>query len=75
MILPTKHISIKKSLLGVGATLLSRLRQPTTISALWEDVKTNPAIGTYERFILALDALYAIEAIECVDGLLRRLQP
>lgn len=72
MILPTKHISINHSLLGVGALLLEHLEQPRTITALWERTRTDPHIGSFERFILVLDLLYALGAIDLQDGLLRR---
>ena len=73
MILPTKHISTQKSLLGAAACALEHLDRPQTVSHLWEQVRQLPAIVTFERFILALDLLYAIKAVELEDGLLRRV--
>ncbi|MEA5566774.1 ABC-three component system middle component 6 [Anabaena sp. UHCC 0399] len=72
MILPTKHISTSHSLLGVGATILEHLYQPKTVSSLWSAVATIPEVGTFERFVLTLDLLYTIGAIEMEMGLLRR---
>jgi hypothetical protein len=72
VILPTKHLRTEQSLLGVGALLLARLRRPKTVSALWEAVKTEPSVGSYPRFILALDLLYSLEAIELRKGSLTR---
>lgn len=72
MILPTKHVSAEHSLLGVGALVLSRLGRPRTVSALWEDVRPNSQVATFERFSLALDLLYAIGAVDFLDGLLQR---
>jgi len=72
MILPTKHISTSHSLLGVGATILEHLYQPRTVSSLWSSVSTMPEVATFERFVLTLDLLYAIGAIEMDAGLLRR---
>lgn len=72
MILPTKHLRTEQSLLGVGALLLARLRRPKTVSALWESVKAEPSVGSYPRFILALDLLYALDAIELRKGSLAR---
>ena len=74
MILPTKHVRINYSLLGVGALILARLKGPTTVSALWEELRSLPEISTYERFTLGLDLLYMIEIIEIRDGTLQRLQ-
>lgn len=72
MILPSKHISINKSLLGVGGILLRHLNKPNTVTTLWNTVRSHPDIATFERFILTLDFLYTIGAIEMKDGLIRR---
>ena len=72
LILPTKHISTSYSLLGVGAKILEQLYQPKTVSSLWSAVATIPEVATFERFVLTLDLLYAIGAIEIETGLLRR---
>ena len=74
MILPSKHISVENSILGVGAVILAHLGRPTTVSSLWEELSSLPEISTYERFILGLDLLYMIEVIEIREGTLRRLQ-
>jgi len=74
MILPSKHISVENSILGVGAVILAHLGRPTTVSSLWEELRSLPEISTYERFILGLDLLYMIEVIEIREGTLRRLQ-
>ena len=74
MILPTKHIRPEQSLLGVGAVLLAHRRLPMTVTALWEAVKADARVGTYERYVLTLDLLYAIGAVNFTGGLLRREQ-
>ncbi len=79
MILPSKHISQEKALLTIGANILKHLDQQRTISSLWEattkyyknDQSTRPQIS-YDWFVLALDLLYAIGAIELHNGLLYR---
>ena len=72
MIMPTKHISSSHSLLGVGGLILSELRIPRTVTALWEKVQGRSEVGTFDRFLLALDMLYLIGAVELRDGLLMR---
>jgi len=72
MILPTKHVSLDKSLLGAGAVMLPILFEPMTMTGIWERVKHAPEIGTYGRFVLTLDFLYAIGAIDMVEGLISR---
>lgn len=79
MILPSKHIPQEKALLTVGAELLKRLDKPKTVSAIWEDVRQSASEShpdahhlSYDWFILSLDLLYAIDAIEIHEGLLKR---
>ena len=71
MILPSKHIPQEKALLTIGAALLKRLDRPKTISAIWEEVRKSASID-YDWFVLSLDLLFAIEAIDIHDGLLLR---
>jgi len=81
MILPSKHLSQDRALLTVGARILQDLRQPKTVSALWEQIlqtgsgqKDSPTLG-YDRFVLALDLLFLMGAIDLRDGLVRRSTP
>lgn len=79
MILPSKHLSQDRALLTVGARILQDLAQPKTISALWEELPLQNDAGRndapplhYDGFVLALDLLFLIGAIELQDGLLTR---
>lgn len=79
MILPSKHLSQDRALLTVGARILQHLSQPKTISALWEELPSQNAARRnsvpplrYDGFVLALDLLFLIGAIELRDGLLIR---
>lgn len=72
MILPTKHVSPRSSLLGVGSLLLTRLDTEQTVSRLWERVRTCDVVGSFDRFVLALDLLHALGAVETSEGLLVR---
>jgi len=72
VILPTKHIPLRQSLLGVGGILLRHLDRKRTFSELWERVRAVREVGNYQRFVLALDLLYAVDAIALEEGLLRR---
>ncbi len=80
MILPTKHLSTEKSLLWIGAEIIDMLDEPKTVSRLWNDLKlqknNNQSIPklTYEWFILALDFLYATNAIQLSSGRISRLE-
>lgn len=78
MILPSKHLPQDRALLSVGATILQHLSHPVTVSALWEEMprpvdghKGQPYLR-YDAFVLALDILFLIGAIELREGLLHR---
>jgi DNA-binding transcriptional ArsR family regulator len=75
MILPTKGISTETALLTVGARILDLLREPKTVSRVWDELSraavVQPTI-TYDWFVLALDMLYAMGLLELERGRLRR---
>lgn len=79
MILPSKHLSQDRALLTTGGRILQNLNRQKTVSALWEELKrrTNEAMSesvplSYDNFVLALDLLFLLGAIEIQEGLLRR---
>jgi hypothetical protein len=72
VILPTKHVSNSESLLGIGAVILRILDAPQTVTRLWEELGSTSNIASFQRFLLALDLLYALNAVEISEGLLRR---
>ena len=73
MILPTKHINPLDSLLGIGALILERLKTTKTVTQLWDEMREIPQIATFERLVLGLDLLYAMELVELDGGLIRRI--
>jgi len=74
MILPGKHLQHDRALLGVGAEILSQLDEDRTISELWERVRAarGPASTplSFDWFVLALTFLFAITAVDLVDGVI-----
>jgi hypothetical protein len=70
MILPNKHVSVRASMLGLGGEILKVLDGPRTVSSLWERLRANPAVGGFGRFVLGLDLLFMVGAIELKDGLI-----
>ena len=72
MILPSKHISEDYALIGVGAVLLRHLEHPRTVTGLWDRVRDDSSVGTYERFVLGLDMLHITGLIELSEGLIQR---
>lgn len=77
MILPSKHLSQDRALLTVGAVILRHLSRPLTVSALWEQMTGDRATlpTRYDGFVLALDLLFLLGAIELREGLLIRETP
>ncbi len=78
MILPTKHIRKDRSLLGVGASILSLLDTPKTVSGLWNEFDDSRRTTegakpvAFDWFVMALDFLYMIDAVEFHRGLLKK---
>lgn len=78
MILPSKHVRAERALIGVGAEVLETLCDPMTVSRLWNEVRQRRSDSPhapidYNWFILALDLLFAIGALETKRGLLHRV--
>lgn len=71
MILPTKHLRISESLLGLGGYLLKYLNEgPQTIDQLWfkvskqNNTKKSFSYHGFDNVILALNYLFIIGVIE-----------
>lgn len=81
MILPTKHVRTDRALIGVGGELLGLLREPMTVSRLWNEVRAQRTVAApiapidYEWFVLALDFLFLVGAVESRRGLVVRTVP
>lgn len=80
MILPTKHVRSDRALIGVGAEVLDILRRPMTISRLWDEMRGRRSLYApnapidYQWFILSLDLLFTIGAVDFDRGLVQRVQ-
>lgn len=75
MILPGKHVSVSRSILNAGAALLQNIDGSQTVTMLWDEARAWPEVGTFERFTLGLDMLFAIGLVRYRDGLLERAGP
>lgn len=81
MILPTKGIPASKALITIGGEVLRILNgAPLSVSGIWlqfsdwQDTNRDTGIS-YDWFILTLDLLYLLGAIQLIDGgLIRREQ-
>ena len=80
MILPTKHIRTERALIGVGAEILRLMQKPQTVSRLWDDLRARRNVHApnapidYNWFVLALDLLFMLGAVETKRGLLVRVK-
>lgn len=76
MITPTKGIAPDRSLLAVGAQISMVLDTPMTITQAWSRFRTQRTrLGhhspvSFEWFVLGLDVLHALGAVELRDDLL-----
>ena len=73
MILPTKHIAVHRSLIGIGADILRLIEEPMTVSRLWEELKRLRAGSEtgripFDWFVLALDLLFMLGAVKYSQG-------
>ena len=73
MILPSKHIRLSESLLGVGGFVIAQCVKPRTVDSLWYalgeayDSGQFPAYHTFDNLVLAISFLYSIGAVEMTD--------
>lgn len=75
MILPTKNIAPDRALLAVAGMVLNQVGDRTTVSRLWDDIRSEWAARpiSYGWFILAVDLLFLLNLIWFdQDGLLNR---
>jgi hypothetical protein len=69
MVLPTKHLQPSRSLIALGAELLGLLDRPRTVSNLWDSVRSRRGAAgeadvTFDWFVLALDFLFIVKAVD-----------
>lgn len=72
MILPSKYVNLEGSLLGLGAVILAFLSYPRTITSLWDEVRNASEPMPFNYFVLALDLLFILGAIDLDEGLVTR---
>lgn len=78
MILPTKHLPLDRSLIGVGADVLSLLETPKTVNKLWVEFQAlseeKNSRRTFDWFTLTISMLYSVGAIEMAGVRIRRCE-
>jgi len=75
--MPTKHIKTENALIGVGAQILELLSRSQTVAVLFTALrqkrqKDSMSVIHFDWFLLALDFLYAVNAIKFENGLIRQ---
>lgn len=68
MVLPNKHVPVKRSLVGLGGEILKALAgHPRSVSSAWERVRDANKQASFEQFALAASFLFSLGAVE-FDG-------
>jgi ABC-three component (ABC-3C) system Middle Component 6 len=79
MILPTKRLGVERAMLTVGAEILGLLTEPKAVSRLWDELgrvmseRSSTRTVNYDWFVLTLDLLYLLGALEMDHGRIRRI--
>jgi len=74
LILPTKNLGERRVLLTIGAAVLENLERPQSLSALWHRMRDDyvGAELTFDWFVLSLDLLYTVGAVDYRSGRLHK---
>ena len=77
MILPTKGIVPRQALISIGADVLRLLSEVKTVSRLWDEFKRDGQGRNvpFDWFVLSLDLLFLVGAIELDRDRIRRCTP
>jgi hypothetical protein len=69
MMLPTPGPGPDHALLTLGAQILQLLREPATVSRLWDQMRAAAEpCPPFERFVLAMDLLYMLGLVDMANG-------
>lgn len=78
MILPTKGLPPRQALVTVGGEVLRLLNgEAKTVSRLWDEFRSRNDTSTgitFDWFVLSLDLLFLLGAVEFVRGRLRGIR-
>lgn len=72
--LPSKYVPVEHSTVGVAALLVASMRFNDTVSSLWDRVRHDERVRTFDRFASALTILFAGHVIRIDKGVLHRDQ-
>lgn len=74
MIMPSKYLREDEALIGISAALLPLVENNGNLPALWDSAKKITTVGSFERFILALDFLYLLGLVDLHNNKIVRIQ-
>jgi hypothetical protein len=69
--LPSKYVPVEHSTVGVAAFLISSLGVNDTVSSLWDRVRHDERVRSFDRFAGALTMLFAGHVLMLDKGVLR----
>ncbi len=69
--LPSKYVPVEHSAVGVGAFLIASLGSNDTVSSLWDRVRHDDRVRSFDRFANALTMLFAGRVILLDRGVLK----
>jgi hypothetical protein len=72
MIMPGKHLSMSRSLLGRGARIIQAIEQPRPVSSVWDRLRGEEGFEDFDDFVLALSLTYSLGALHLRNGRLHR---
>lgn len=73
--MPNKYVPIPYSMLGVSSFLAEHMQPNDTISALWDRVRNDDRVRTFDRYAEALTLLFAGGILVLDKGILRLTLP
>jgi hypothetical protein len=74
MILPTKHLMLEGSLLGIGAAILGAFDQSASVNELWEKLRGVDGVVSFDRFCEALTFLHILGLVDAEGSTIARRQ-
>lgn len=68
--LPNKYVPIPYSILGVASFLAASITLNDTVSTLWDRVREDDRVRTFDRFAEGLTLLHAGGILQLENGIL-----
>lgn len=69
--LPNKYIPLAYSLLGVASFIAASIQPNDTVSTLWDRVRDDERVRTFDRYSEALALLFAGSLLDLEKGIIR----